>query len=223
MSTLFPHNPRKWLTLRKACFAALGALVLTGIPGLAERAKAQTLNERLAGQNAPGQRSRMLVDAREIVYDRDNDRVTALGDVQIHYQGKVLEADKVIYDRKTKRVFAEGNAKLTDADGTKTFGSRFELSDNFRDGFIDSLRVESAQRTRFSSPRAERTDGETTVFERGTFTACEPCKDNPERPPLWQVKAARIIHKNSERRVYYENATLEFWGVPVAWMPFFSA
>ncbi|MGL5448369.1 MAG: LPS-assembly protein LptD, partial [Rhabdaerophilum sp.] len=46
---------------------------------------------------------------------------------------------------------------------------------------------------------------------------------NPERPPLWQVKAARIIHKNSERRVYYENATLEFWGVPVAWMPFFSA
>jgi LPS-assembly protein len=188
-----------------------------------EPVQAQSLNDRLAGSNPSGQRSRMLVDAREIVYDRDNDRVTALGDVQLHYQGKVLEADKVIYDRKTKRVYAEGNAKLTDTDGTKTYGNRFDLTDDFRDGFIDSLRVDSSNQTRFSAPRAERTDGETTVFERGTFTSCKACEENPERPPLWQVKAARIIHRNSERRIYYENATLEFWGIPVAYFPFFSA
>jgi LPS-assembly protein len=217
------HNREKWLMLRKAGFSLLAALAFSTALMPLEAVQAQSLNERLAGQNTSGQRSRMLVDAREIVYDRDNDRVTALGDVQLHYQGKVLEADKVTYDRKSRRVYAEGNAKLTDTDGTKTYGSRFDLTDDFRDGFIDSLRVESTSRTRFASPRAERTDGETTVFERGTFTACEPCKDNPERPPLWQVKAARIIHNNSERRVYYENATLEFWGVPVAWMPFFSA
>lgn len=223
MSVLLRHYPQKWLTLRKAGLAALSGLVLSTVTLPVETVQAQTLNDRLAGPSTPGQRSRMLVDAREIVYDRDNDRVTALGDVQLHYQGKVLEADKVTYDRKAKRVYAEGNAKLTDADGTKTYGNRFDLTDDFRDGFIDSLRVESTQRTRFAAPRAERTDGETTVFERATFTACEPCKDNPERPPLWQVKAARIIHKNNERRVYYENATLEFWGVPVVYFPFFSA
>lgn len=223
MSVLRRHNRQKWLTLRSAGFAALSGLVLAFAILPAEPVRAQTLGDRLAGQGTPGQRSRMLVDAREIVYDRDNDRVTALGDVQLHYQGKILEADRVTYDRKAKRVYAEGNAKLTDIDGTKTYGSRFDLTDDFRDGFIDSLRVESTAKTRFASPRAERTDGDTTVFERGTFTACEPCKDNPERPPLWQVKAARIIHKNNERRVYYENATLEFMGVPVAWLPFFSA
>ena len=75
--------------------------------------------------------------------------------------------------------------------------------------------------TRFSAPRAERAEGETTTFERGTYTACEPCKDNPERPPLWQVKAARIIHDNSERTIYYEDATLEFAGVPIAYLPYF--
>ncbi len=165
----------------------------------------------------------MLVDAKEIIYDRDRDRVTANGDVQIYYQGKVLEADRVIYDRKTKRVYAEGNARMTDSDGTKSYGTRFDLTDDFRDGFIDSLRVETTEKNRFSASRAERTDGETTVFQNGTFTSCEPCKDNPERPPLWQVKAAKIIHKNSERRIYYEDATIEFFGVPVAWMPFFAA
>jgi LPS-assembly protein len=135
----------------------------------------------------------------------------------------VLEADRVTYDRKTKRVYAEGNARMTEADGTKSYGSRFELTDDFKDGFIDSLRIETPTRSRFSAARAERTGGETTVLDRGTFTACEPCKENPEKPPLWQVKAARIIHNNSEQRIYYENASLEFWGVPVAWFPFFAS
>lgn len=165
----------------------------------------------------------MLVDAREIQYDRDRDRVSAIGNVQIYYQGRVLEADRVTYDRKTKRVFAQGNARLTETDGTKTFGDRFELTDDFKDGFIDSLRVTTAENTRLSAARGERTGGEQTVLDKATYTACEACKEAPEKPPLWQVKAARIIHNNSEQRIYYENASLEFWGVPVAWFPFFSS
>ena len=76
-------------------------------------------------------------------------------------------------------------------------------------------------KTRFTAPRAERTDGETFVFDKGIYTACEPCKDNPEKPPLWQVRAAKIIHKKSEQTIYYEDATLELLGIPVAYLPYF--
>lgn len=214
------NNRTRWLMLRNALLASVAALpILLGVPG---QVQSQTLNDRLAARQGEG-KSRMLVDAREVIYDRDNDKVSASGDVQIYYQGKVLEADRVIYNRKTKRVYAEGNAKLTEADGTKTYGDRFDLTDDFRDGFIDSLRVETPEGTRLSSPRAERKAGETTVLDRGTFTACKACEENPERPPLWQVKSARIIHNNAEQRIYYENSTLEFWGIPVAYIPFFSA
>lgn len=223
MRRVFPEIRMEWLTLRKAALAAVAGVSLLALDAVSGMASAQTVNDRLARANASGQRSRMVVDAKEIVYDRDRDRVTANGNVQIYYQGRVLEADRVTYDRRTKRVYAEGNARITDTDGTKTFGSRFDLTDDFRDGFIDSLRVETPENNRFSAARAERTDGETTVFQNGTYTGCEPCRENPERPPLWQVKAARIIHKNSERRIYYEDATLEFWGRPVAWLPFFAA
>lgn len=220
MALLFPDNRADWLTLRKAL---LGSVTLAAI-ALATPTEAQTLNERLAARQAQsGNKSRMLVDAREVVYHRNEDRVSAVGDVQIYYQGRVLEADRVIYDRKTRRVYAEGNARLTEADGTKSYGDRFELTDDFKDGFIDSLRVETPTANRFSAARAERTGGETTVFQRGTFTSCAPCRENPEKPPLWQVKAARIIHNNSEQRIYYENASLEFFGTPVAWFPYFSA
>jgi LPS-assembly protein len=188
-------------------------------------AEAQTLNERLArqGQAAQRQQGRLLVEAREIIYDNDRDRVEARGDVQLYYQGRSLEADRVVYDRASKRVFAEGNARLKEPNGQVVYSDRFELTEDFRDGFIDSIRLTTPDNQRFTARRAERTDGETTVFEQGTYTACEPCKQNPEKPPLWQVKAARIISKNQEQVIYYEDATLEFWGVPVAWLPFFSA
>jgi LPS-assembly protein len=143
--------------------------------------------------------------------------------VQLFYQGRILQADRVIYDRANKRVFAEGHTKLTDEHGDVTYAKRFELTDNFRDGFIDSLQVLTSDKTRFSSPRAERANGDVTVLEKGTYTACEPCKDHPEKPPLWQVKAARIIEDQQSHVIYYEDAWLELGGIPVAYMPYFSS
>ncbi len=187
-----------------------------------------TLNDALGARAGNDRGARLLVEAKELVYDNDRNTVSARGDVEMNYQGRTLQADRVTYDRNTGRVFAEGNARLTEADGTVATGDRFELTDDFKSGFIDTLRVQQTTTdrgqpvtTRFAAPRAERIDGETTVFERGTYTACEPCAKDPTRPPLWQVKAARIIHNNSERTIYYENATLEFGGVPVAYIPYF--
>ncbi len=204
--------------------AALALVVAVG-PRMIAPVSAQTLNDRLTqGASAQsGQKARLLVDAKEIVYDREKDRVEARGDVQLYYQGRVLEADRVTYDRETSRVYAEGNAKLTEANGNIIYSDRFELTDDFKDGFIDSLRVVSPDKQRITAARGERSDGETTVFERGTYSACEPCKDNPEKPPLWQVKANRIIAKNSEQMLYYEDARIEFFGLPLAYIPFFSS
>ena len=36
------------------------------------------------------------------------------------------------------------------------------------------------------------------------------------------MRAARIIHKKSEQTIYYEDARLEFAGVPIAYIPYFS-
>ena len=165
----------------------------------------------------------MLVRAEEINYDYTNERVSAVGNVQIYYGDSTLEADRVIYDQKTKRLHAEGNVRLTNPDGTVTLGNIMDLGDDFRDGFVDSLRLEGPDQTRLAAARAERSSGNYTVFESGVYTACEPCKEDPRKPPKWQVKAARIIHDQGEKMMYFENARLEFFGVPLAQVPFFSA
>jgi LPS-assembly protein len=170
----------------------------------------------------PPNNGQMLVQAVEIDYDYNNQRVSAVGNVQMFFNGTSIEADKVIYDQKTKRLHAEGNIRLTDADGKITYANIMDLSDDYRDGFVDSLRVDTAEQTRMAASRADRSSGNYTVFENGVYTACAPCKDDPKKPPLWQVKGARIIHDQTEKMMYFENAQLEFFGVPMAYLPFFS-
>jgi LPS-assembly protein len=173
---------------------------------------------RPATENAP-----MLLQAHEINYDYVNKRVSLTGSVQIYHAGSTVEADRVIYDETTKRLHAEGNVRMTDPTGQITYGEVMNLSDDFRDGFVDSLRVESPEQTRMAAARADRSRGEYTVFHSGVYTACEPCKDDPKKPPLWQIKAARIIHDSGEKMIYFENAQVEFFGMPMAYFPYFSA
>jgi LPS-assembly protein len=166
--------------------------------------------------------NQMLVQAVEVDYDYNNSRVSAVGNVQLYYNGTSVEADKVIYDQKTKRLHAEGNIRMTDADGKITYADIMDLSDDYRDGFVDSLRADTADATRMAATRADRSSGNYTVFQDGVYTACAPCADDPKRPPLWQVKGARIIHDQVDKMLYFETAQIEFFGVPVAYLPYFS-
>jgi LPS-assembly protein len=187
-------------------------------PDRPKAAKPSAAATRRKSDSAP-----MLLQANEIQYDYTNKLVAAVGNVRIYYGGSTLESDKVIYDEKTKRLHAEGNARLTDPEGRITYGQMMDLSDDFRDGFVDSLHVDAPDQTRFAAARADRAQGKFTVLHSGVYTACEPCKDDPKKPPFWQVRAARIIHDEGEKMIYFENARLEFMGVPTLYMPYFSA
>ena len=215
---------RRWQT---AAFATIVALVTAAFAvGTAQAQVSLTFKSQVrptppAAANTGD--AQMLLRANEIQYDYPNERVSAVGNVQVYYKGATVEADRVVYDQRTKHLHAEGNVRLTGSDGVITYGEMIDLSDDFRNGFVDSLRLETVDQTRFAAARAQRTEGQYTVLESGVYTACEPCREDPRKPPLWQVKAARIIHDQSEKMIYFEDARLEFFGVPLAYAPYMAA
>lgn len=227
-STLVRRHRARLAAVGVPMFALLAGLFLAGSFELALTvpASAQSFTYNPRPPKPPprpvSNDGRMTVQAVEVDYDYNNQRVSAVGNVQMFYNGTSVEADKVIYDQKTKRLHAEGNIRLTDAEGKVTYANVMDLSDDYRDGFVDSLRVDTADDTRMAASRADRSAGNYTVFENGVYTACAPCKDNPKKPPLWQVKGARIIHNQTDKMLYFENAQLEFFGVPLAYLPYFS-
>jgi LPS-assembly protein len=190
-----------------------------GVPQKPPSQAGTASGELAAGRKDPT--AQMLVQANEIQYDYANEKVAAVGRVQIHYRGSVLEADRVNYDQRTKRLYAEGNVRLTESDGKIINAERLELGEDFRDGFVDSLQVETGDKTYIAASRADRGEDKLTVFQSGVYTACEPCKDDVKKPPKWQVKAARILHDENEKTIYFEDARLEFFGFPVAYFPYF--
>ncbi len=208
-------------------FAAPSALLLAALPGLAPAAWAQepphqTLNDRFSAASGD-KKAPMVVEAKSVLYDDKAHTVTAEGDAQIYYKGKVLEADRVIYHRDTGRVMAEGSVKLTDTDGSITHADKMELTGDFKQGFVDVLRADTKERTHMSATRSEKIDADTTVFEKGTYTACPSCAAHPDRPTIWRLRADKITHKNDEQMLYYENAWFELYGVPIAYFPYLSA
>ena len=200
---------------------ALGVALVLAPPAVGPAAAQDTGNRSVPPQGTPA--DKMFVEAAEVRYDIDKNIASAEGNVRVYYHNRVLESDRLIYDRSSGRVYAEGHAKLTEADGTMYRGDRFDLTEDFRDGFIDSLRVEAPDKAFFSAPHAERIALDTTVFDKGTFTTCYVCSEDPSRPPLWRVRAKRIIHKNDEKMIYYEDAGLDFLGISTPYLPFFSS
>ncbi|MDQ0510161.1 LPS-assembly protein LptD [Ancylobacter amanitiformis] len=165
----------------------------------------------------------MLVTADELVYDYNRNEVIANGNVQIYFDGAVLEAKRVVYDRANSRLRAEGGVRLKDKDGKVIAADNLDLSQQFTDGFVNSLRIDTPDNMHFTAARADRSGGDTTVLTSGAYTPCEPCKTDPTKPPMWEIRAERIIHKEKEQTIYFESARLEFLGVPVAWVPYMSA
>ena len=220
------------LRVRKAALVLLSAATLVAgfwfdiAPAQAQIMSFPQRPQRVKPKPIPREKDEkapMLLQAAEVQYDYTNKRVSAVGNVQVYHQGTTIEADRLTYDETAKRLRAEGNVRMTEPDGRITYSDVMDLSDDFRDGFVDSLRLDTADATRMAAARADRSAGTFTVFHSSVYTACEPCKDDPKKPPTWQVKAARMIHDGNEKMIYFEDARLEFFGKPVVYMPYFSA
>lgn len=194
-----------------ACLFAFG---LSAIP-----ASAQEIGNLAPNIPAGAQ---MLLEADTLVYDNDKNTVTAVGGVRIDYGGNRLVAQRVAYDRKTSRLVASGNVEVIDSGGTKIFSDEIDVTDDFANGFVNALRVETVDKTYFAAESAEREGGVLTTFNNGVYTACKPCEDEPDRAPIWRIKAQKIIWNGKAKTVRFENSRFEFFGFPIAALPAFE-
>ncbi len=157
----------------------------------------------------------------EVIYDEELGVVTATGNVEITQDGRTLLADTVSYNQRSGVVSAAGNVSLIEEDGTVFFAEYVELSDDLRDGFIRDVGVLMTDKSRIAAASGTRKDGKVTTFNKAVFSACELCREDPTRPPLWQLKADEVVHDQEAQTISYYNARMEFFGIPVAYTPYF--
>ncbi len=166
--------------------------------------------------------SEMLLEADTLIYDNNDETVTASGSVRIDYGGNRLVANRVTYNQGSRRLIASGNVQLVDPDGTTVYSDEIDVTDDFGDGFVNALRVETIDKTYFAAESGERRGGFLTTFNNGVYTACEPCEEKPDKAPVWRIKAKKIIWNQRTKTVRFENSAFEFLGMPLGNFPAFE-
>ena len=155
----------------------------------------------------------------QLIYDTKGNKVIARGNVEIFYNNNILRADEVIYDQNANTLSASGNVELKEANGNIIRADRYTLTDDFRDGFVQSLSVVAKDESKITADRAQRREGNVTEFSNGRYTACKP---KPGDPPLWCIGAKKIIHDQTEKTITYQDASFELFGVPIFYVPYFQ-
>lgn len=194
-----------------------GAAICALLAAMPSEASAQTA---LPGGLSAPEDQKMLLASDELTYNNDTGVVIATGGVQIDYGSYKLVADRVEYDQNTGRMRAIGSVEMIEPTGNRIYADELDVTDDFADGFVNALRIETPDNTRIAAESAERSDGTETTFNNGVYTACEQCEKNPERPPLWQVKAERVIQNGETQTIRMERATFELFGMPIAYLPY---
>ncbi|KQV63951.1 LPS-assembly protein LptD [Rhizobium sp. Root1220] len=195
---------------------ALGAALCgysTGTPAAFAQDALQNFKPNIAEE------AKLILSANELVYNKDAEVVSAVGGVQINYAGYKMVSQRVEYNQKTGRLMALGNVELVSPDGSRMYADKLDVTDDFANGFINALRIETTDNTRLVAESGERVDGTQMILNKGVYTACLPCAENPKKPPFWQVKAERVIQNGEKHTIRLEKARFELLGHPLAYVP----
>lgn len=165
--------------------------------------------------------SPFLLSADQIIHDNQLGQVTANGNVEISSEGRVLLADSVSYNQRDGVVTASGNLTLMEPGGEVFFAEHLQLSEDLTEGFIESIRILLTDKSRFAANGARRYGADRLELAKAVYSPCEICREHPDRAPLWQLKAVRVIHHRSAHEIEYRDAVLEVYGVPIAYTPYF--
>lgn len=160
--------------------------------------------------------------ADEMTFDQDSEVAIATGNVLLSNNGYRLQADRVEYSQKTGLVHAYGRVRITEPGGAVMLLDEVELSDDLSEGFIQNVRLMLTDGSRLAARDGERSGGNKTVLNYAVYSPCSVCETKPNKKPLWQIKAVRITHDEEKKRIYYKNAVLEMFGLPIAYLPFLS-
>jgi len=184
--------------LRRALFGALAAVALLA-PRVAE------------AQEPP--RATLVADSIRIEGDG---RLIAEGNVDVFFENNRLSASRVSYDRATDTLDIAGPLRLSDGEGNLLLASSAELDSALSDGILRSARLVLDEQLQLAADSLSRSEGRFTELQQVVASSCDVCAGET---PLWEIRAASVVHDQTERQLYFENAQFRVGGVPIFYAP----
>jgi LPS-assembly protein len=161
-----------------------------------------------------------LLQADRILADRASHIVRAEGHVEAAKGKQVIMADSISFDESTGEVTADGHVSLLAESGDVVSSEHVTLDRSFANGLATPIRLLMAANARLAAAQGARVNGTKTILDKVVFSPCNLCADNPTAAPLWQLRAARATRDEDAQTISYEDAQIEFYGIPLFYTPY---
>lgn len=161
------------------------------------------------------------LESDSLIQDDGNQIVTAEGDVEVRYRGRTLRARSLVYDIRSGLITARGEVVVIDPSGAVSFADEMVLDEEMRAGVARGFSARLEGNVKLAASTAVRRSDLVNELTQAIYTPCEICADDKTKPPTWSIRADKVVQDREKQIIYYRNAVIEMWGVPVFYAPVF--
>lgn len=163
------------------------------------------------------------LEADLVTRDDSTNQVTATGAVEVRYRGRILRAGQLVYDRKTGVATATQKVTIVDTSGVVTNADSMVLDQDFRTGVARGFSAQMEDGSTIAADTAVRRSESISELNKAIYTPCKLCAEDgsPNGKPTWSIKAEKVVQDRDRKLVYYKNAVIQVFGVPIFYAPVF--
>ncbi len=205
---------RGWFIFLIGALALLPALMLTGGQSLAQTEAQTEAQSEAHVQEAKAPPSLLVADRVFVTAER---KLIAEGNVEVFQGDTRLRASRITFDRADGKLTVEGPIRIDQGDTTTVLASFAEMDEGLQNGILTGARLVLDQQLQLAGLQMTRVGGRYTQLYKTSVTSCHVCENG--RPPLWQIRARKVIHDQLERQLYFEDAQFRVLDVPIFYLP----
>jgi len=162
-------------------------------------------------------------------------------DVIVNDESKIIKSDKktTVFDPDNNKIYLnnfeyDANKNILKSIGYITLNDVNENSYEFSQVYIDTkkkeilgtdikafLNDENFKIDKNNKPRifanTVNINKKTTSFDKGIFTLCD-YRENDKCPP-WTIQSSKMLHDSQKKTIYYNNALLKVYNIPIFYFP----
>lgn len=157
--------------------------------------------------------------ADELQTDEAAGKIIALGNVIVTRGELKLVCDRLWYDQEKDVIVAEGNAVLTEADGSVLYTDKITLSEKMNRAAVNKVKVIMRDESRIWADSFVKKPNDNKQMRNASYTACDMCEG---KSPLWRIDARKVNYDAEGQNINYNDAVVRIKDVPVFYLPFLS-
>jgi LPS-assembly protein len=174
------------------------------------------------------------ISSDKIIYNKTNQILKTFGNSKFtDSKNRTLTAENFEYDLEKKIITAESKVKFLDNYKNIYYFSKLNADDKFSEiigyNLNSDLNKEKFQsKDKFNEFVEPKLSGKEvtikdniTIIKNGKFTSCKSTNEG-EGCPYWSLNANLITHDKENKKITYNNATLDLNNIPILYTPYFS-